>query len=148
MRKGDLNQPAVILERRRFFCSHKVVTRGQQPNLVTAATKRTVLMAAPASICDRAGISKPHKPWAAGGQEEPPQLAARGNISALGLLLGHRTAEDDVPCLPARCAPSSIAKTPWLLAGAAGRGEDMGWSTDPTLLGCVPPIQFGAAHLP
>lgn len=122
MRKADLNQPAVTLEKKRFFCSHKVVTRGQQPNLVTAATKRTVLMAAPASICDGAGISKPHKPWAAGGQEEPPQLAARGNISAFRLLLGHRTTEDDVPCLSARCAPSSTVKTPWLLVGAAGKG--------------------------
>lgn len=65
--------------------------------------------------------------------EESP---ARGSISAFRLLLGHRTAEDDAPCLSARRAPSSTAKTPRLLAGAAGKGRDMGWSSDPTLPGC------------
>lgn len=36
-----------------LFYSDNLVTRGQQPNLVTGATQRTVLMAAPASICDQ-----------------------------------------------------------------------------------------------
>lgn len=40
------------------------------------------------------------------------------------------------PCLSARCAPSSIAKTPWLLARAAGKGKNTGWSTDPAVSGC------------
>lgn len=110
-----------------LFCSHNLVTRGQQPNLVTGATQRTVLRQLLHPSVTRAGTSIPHKPRAAGGQEEPPQLAARGNVSAFRLLLGCRTTEDDVPLSDSKVCPIQHCKTT-VAAGKSSREGARTWA--------------------
>lgn len=136
-----------------FFCSDNLVTRGQQPNLVTGVIQRTVLMAAPASICDQG--SDQQIPQATGSRRagEATSAGCKRQHQCLQTPAGHRTTEDGVSLFVSKVCPIQHCKN----TVAAGRSSREGARTWAEHRPCTPGLWYqttpthgesGAPHLP